>query len=141
MNRMDALEAFQEAFAKCTRRMDSAMAVENLEAWIFRIALNVGRDMRSSAWRRRRRPLAEDESATGDEQGPATTSSPADPLVQVRRALLELRPGEQEVFLLRQDGQMTYDEIAQVLDVPVSTVKSRMQLALVRLRESLPKKG
>jgi RNA polymerase sigma-70 factor (ECF subfamily) len=49
----------------------------------------------------------------------------------------QLRPEEQEVFLLRQNGELTYEEIAETLDVPTGTVKTRMRLALSRLREVL----
>jgi RNA polymerase sigma-70 factor (ECF subfamily) len=55
----------------------------------------------------------------------------------VRRAVAGLRAEEQEVFLLRQNGGMTYDEIARSIDVPLGTVKTRMRLALGRLREAL----
>ena len=54
-----------------------------------------------------------------------------------RRALMDLRPEEQEVFLLRQDGQMTYEEIGRSLQIPVGTVKTRMRLALGKLRKAL----
>ncbi len=41
------------------------------------------------------------------------------------------------MFLLYQYTRLSYDEIAEVLDVPVGTVKSRMNTALTRLRELL----
>ena len=53
------------------------------------------------------------------------------------RTLSELRAEEQEVFLLRQNGEMTYEEIAEALGVPSGTVKTRMRLALSKLREVL----
>jgi RNA polymerase sigma-70 factor (ECF subfamily) len=58
-------------------------------------------------------------------------------LTRLRAAMKELRPEEQEVFLLRQNGELTYEEIAQMLDVPTGTVKTRMRLALTRLRGAL----
>ncbi len=57
-----------------------------------------------------------------------------------RRALMKLRPEEQVVFLLRQDGQMTYEEIGRSLHIPVGTVKTRMRLAVGKLREALTTK-
>jgi len=56
---------------------------------------------------------------------------------RLQRALLELRPQEQEVFLLRQNGQLTYEQIADSINLPVGTVKTRMRLALRKLREAL----
>ena len=41
------------------------------------------------------------------------------------------------MFLLRQNGDMTYEEIAEALGVPTGTVKTRMRRALTKLREAL----
>lgn len=58
-------------------------------------------------------------------------------VVRLRQALKQLRAEEQEVFLLRQNGELTYEEIAELLGVPPGTVKTRMRLALTKLRETL----
>ena len=134
----DARDALQEAFLKCWRRRQSVGEIENLRAWIFRVALNVGRDIRSTAWRRRRKPLPDDEAMIKSENAPPETGLVhQEQVALVRRALLDLRPEEQEVFLLRQNGEMTYEEIARLINIPLGTVKTRMRLALGKLRESL----
>src|SRR6266403_2940786 len=61
-NLEDARDALQEAFIKCWRHQAEVGQVENLKAWIFRVALNAGRDIRATAWRRKRQSLPEDES-------------------------------------------------------------------------------
>jgi RNA polymerase sigma-70 factor (ECF subfamily) len=53
----------------------------------------------------------------------------------LRNAITELREEEQEVFLLRQNGDMTYEEIATSIGIPTGTVKTRMRLALQKLRK------
>jgi RNA polymerase sigma-70 factor (ECF subfamily) len=58
-------------------------------------------------------------------------------LLIVRQAISQLRPEEQEVFLLRQDGQMTYEQIAEAISIPLGTVKTRMRLSLMKLREAM----
>ena len=137
-NTEDARDALQEAFVKCWRRRESVDQIANLRAWIFRIALNVGRDVRSTAWRRRRRSLPEDESILiSHDAQPEAEVSRREQLALVRRALLDLRPEEQEVFLLRQNGHLTYEEIARSIQIPVGTVKTRMRLALGKLRDAL----
>lgn len=134
----DARDTLQEAFVKCWRHRDGLAEIENLRAWIFRVALNAGRDARTTAWRRRRRPLANKEATlTSPDPGPEADARGQEQLAVVRQALLKLRPEEQEVFLLRQNGQMTYQQIAQAVKIPLGTVKTRMRLALAKLREAV----
>ena len=138
-NREDAQDAYQEAFIRCWRHRETVRRVANLKAWIFRIALNLGRDIRSTAWRRRRKPLPEDEAvlAAHPSNQPEVEYSRREKVALVRRELLELRTEEQEVFLLRQNSQMTYDDIARTLGVPVGTVKTRMRSAVRKLRDAI----
>jgi RNA polymerase sigma-70 factor (ECF subfamily) len=134
----DARDAFQETFVKCWRHQERVKEVRNLKAWIFRIALNTGRDMRMTAWRRRKRPMSEDAiNVRSHHKGPMEEAEYDEQLTMVRQAVSELRSEEQEVFLLRQNAQMTYEEIADSLGVPTGTVKTRMRLALTKLRSVL----
>ena len=134
-NAEDARDTLQETFVKCWRHRQGMQEIGNLRAWIFRVAVNAGRDMRKTAWRRRRRPLQnEGETLVAKDRRPEADATRREQLALVRRALSQLRPEEQEVFLLRQNGQMTYDQIAQSIAVPVGTVKTRMRLALSKLR-------
>jgi RNA polymerase sigma-70 factor (ECF subfamily) len=137
-NLEDARDALQNAFIKCWRHQAEVPGVENLKAWIFRVALNAGRDIRETAWRRKRQGLPEDESTLASQQdGPDMIVEHDERLTRLREALQELRPEDQEVFLLRQNGELTYEQIAEMLSVPTGTVKTRMRLALARLREVL----
>jgi len=138
----DARDALQEAFVRCWRQRQGISEVVNLKAWVFRVALNVGRDLRSTAWRKRRKPLPEDESVLGSQDAsPDAEILHREKLALVRRALLDLRAEEQEVFLLRQNGEMTYEEIARLINVPLGTVKTRMRLAVTKLRDALAPAG
>jgi RNA polymerase sigma-70 factor (ECF subfamily) len=137
-NAEDARDALQEAFVKCWQKRQQLEEIENLKAWIFRIALNTGRDMRASAWRRKRQMLeGSGEMIPTIDPGPVDALARVEELSQLRSALAELRPEEQEVFLLRQNGDFTYEQIAASLDVPTGTVKTRMRLALSKLRKAL----
>ena len=137
-NREDARDALQETFVKCWRNRQSLDAVENLKAWIFRVALNTGRDLRSSAWRRRRQPLADGGTMLSAVQtSPASEMEHTEDLHRVRAAIMGLRPEEQEVFLLRQNGDLTYEAIAAAVGIPLGTVKTRMRLAIEKLRVAL----
>ena len=55
-------------------------------------------------------------------------------LDSLRTALLRLRPEEQEVFLLRQNGGLSYEQIAAATTLPLGTVKTRMRSAIQQLR-------
>ena len=137
-NAEDARDALQEAFLKCWRHRADVPNVQNLRAWIFRIALNAGRDVRGTAWRRRRRPLVDGQpNLVSGEEPIGLDTSRREELARLQQALLKLRPQEQEVFLLRQNGQLTYEQIAESTNLPVGTVKTRMRLALRKLREAL----
>ncbi len=137
-NAEDARDALQDAFIKCWKRRDGIAEVENLRAWLFRIALNTGRDMRGTAWRRRRQPLEEGERMLAAATArPDAEAAQNERLLIVRQAIGQLRPEEQEVFLLRQDGQMTYQQIAETISIPLGTVKTRMRLSLRKLREAM----
>jgi RNA polymerase sigma-70 factor (ECF subfamily) len=134
----DARDSLQETFLKCWRHRDDVGQVRNLKAWIFRIALNTGRDVRQTAWRRKRQSLQEDTCMLESSQdGPPVVAEQRERLELVRQALRGLRGEEQEVFLLRQNGGMTYEEIAEAVGIPLGTVKTRMRLALGKLRQAL----
>lgn len=137
-NAEDARDALQETFIKCWRNRDKIDEIQNLKAWVFRVALNTGRDLRQTAWRRHKKSLPEDEATLpSGQQSPEANVEYSEQVLLVRRAVSQLRAEEQEVFLLRQNGQLTYEQIAEELGVPTGTVKTRMRLALIRLRETL----
>jgi RNA polymerase sigma-70 factor, ECF subfamily len=137
-NREDAQDAAQEAFVKCWRTCDSLPDVQNLRAWIFRVGLNAAKDMQRSAWHRRSKPIAGDETMiVGREISPGEHLEEQEDLSRLQSAILELRPDEKEVFLLRQNGGFTYEEIADIRSAPVGTVKTQMRTALQKLRKIL----
>jgi RNA polymerase sigma-70 factor (ECF subfamily) len=134
----DARDALQECFLKCWKHRAELDTIENLKAWVFRIALNTGRDIRTTAWRRRRTPLVGEQNMLATKNpGPHACLEHDEDLSRLRRAVADLRNEEQEVFLLRQNAQMSYEEIAQSIGIPLGTVKTRMRLALEKLRLAL----
>jgi RNA polymerase sigma-70 factor (ECF subfamily) len=137
-NREDARDIAQEAFFRCWRAHASLSEVRNMRAWIFRVSLNAARDLQRSAWRRRVRPLLGDEAMLIDDGvGPEQALEDQEALTRIRLALHDLRPEEKEVFLLRQNGDLTYEQIAEVFNRPVGTVKTQMRTALQKLRQVL----
>src|SRR5579871_3424950 len=136
-NRDDAQDAAQEAFLKCWRNLDDLAKVQNLRAWIFRVGLNTAKDMQRSAWNRRAKPLGEDTMLASRENSPGEIYEDQEQLERLRRAIQDLRAEEKEVFLLRQNGGLTFDQIAEIRGSPVGTVKTQMRSALQKLRKVL----
>src|SRR5829696_8172662 len=137
-NADDAQDAAQEAFLKCWRARASVPDVQNLRAWIFRIGLNAAKDYQRSAWKRKSRPLPDDDLMSPTRDGPPGESlEDRETLARLRDALTRLRPEEREVFVLRQNGELTYEQIAELRGAPVGTVKTQMRAALQKLRKVL----
>jgi RNA polymerase sigma-70 factor (ECF subfamily) len=63
--------------------------------------------------------------------------TPVETTLWVRRALEELEPGEREILMLREYEQLAYEEIAQLLHLPLNTVRSRLFRARAALRQHL----
>lgn len=137
-NLEDARDALQETFIKCWRRREQLGEIDNLKAWVFHIALNTGRDIRATAWRRRRQTLGDDhDMSSPTARDPHGELEHKEELGRLRSAVHQLRLEEQEVFLLRQNAELTYEEIARTTGVPLGTVKTRMRAALGKLRTVL----
>lgn len=119
-----AEDLLHETFLHAARRMERLHQVVSPRAWLFAIARNVA----ITALRRRRVS-----SALPDEL--AAPEAEEDPRrVRVRGALSQLPPGQREALELRLRDELSYEEIAEVLQVPVGTVRSRLHYALQQLR-------
>jgi RNA polymerase sigma-70 factor (ECF subfamily) len=137
-NPSDAHDALQTGFLNCWRARDNMSGVRNVRGWVWRVSVNAGRDLRKYLRRRKARPLH-----TAESSAVCRRASPADNLLKreqrdrLQAALTKLRPAEREVFLLRQDGDLTFEEIARRRGCPVGTAKPLMHTALRKLREAL----
>ncbi len=137
-SRDDAQDAAQDALLKCWKARAGLAEIQNLRAWIFRVGLNTAKDMQRSAWSRRAKPLMGEETMlTGRDAGPGQQLEDKECLDRLRAAILDLRAEEKEVFLLRQNGGFTYEQIAELRHSPVGTVKTQMRSALQKLRKVL----
>ena len=138
-NHEDAQDVAQEVFIKCWRTREGLTDVKNLRAWIFRIGLNAAKDLQRNAWRRKAKFFgdATPPEVVGKALTPGDALENKETLQRLRKALHGLRPEEKEVFLLRQNGDLTYEEIAAMRRTPVGTVKTQMRSALQKLRTIL----
>jgi RNA polymerase sigma-70 factor, ECF subfamily len=92
---------------------------------------------------RRRKPLAD--ASSKQFEAPAAAAHDPDAALWVRRALQELDTVDREVLMLREYEQLTYQEIADLQQIPVNTVRSRLFRARIAMRDALlrgdPKDG
>jgi RNA polymerase sigma-70 factor, ECF subfamily len=141
----DALDLCQETFLKAYRGLGSFKQEARFSSWLYQIALNLCRDR----LRRRRGKTWVSLEALEDSAPPAHASGPsALELVEARDlsravagAVAALPEEQREVVVLKEYQGLTFLEIAEVLGLPMSTVKTRLYRALGLLREQLEQKG
>lgn len=134
-NADDARDALQDGFVRCWKKRDALDEIANLRAWVFRVAYNVGLDLLKSGWRRRRKTVAVEEIEPAARDGePEERALERERLAALRDAIRRLEGKEKDVFLLRQNGALTYEQIAQATGLPLGTVKTAMRRALAKLR-------
>jgi RNA polymerase sigma-70 factor (ECF subfamily) len=131
---VEAEDLLQEVFLQVHRSLDAYDPKRGaFSTWLYRITVNVCLN-----WRRRR-PSTQSLEELADE--PAEDSQPfAEGFAQddcVRRALHKLSRKLRVVVVLRHYLDLSYAEIAQITDLPLGTVKSRLNLALRLLRDDL----
>ena len=137
-NKDDAQDIAQDAFLRCWKKQDSLPDVLNLKAWIFKVAINAAKDLRKSAWKRKTRTMPEEDVMMYKSAvSPLESLQENEMVAQLRTALMDLRPEEKEVFLLRQNAEMTYEQIAETANRPVGTIKTQMRSALQKLKVAL----
>ena len=137
-NKDDAQDIAQDAFLRCWKKQDSLPDVLNLKAWIFKVAINAAKDLRKSAWKRKTRTMPEEDVMMYKSAvSPLELLQENEMVAQLRTALMDLRPEEKEVFLLRQNAEMTYEQIAETANRPVGTIKTQMRSALQKLKVAL----
>ncbi len=131
--REDALDLSQETFLKAYRNLGRLQEIDRFPSWLFRIAHN---EM-VSLYRRKGRMSDEEvpEAVDGGAISFAGSSTyPAELSLAVRRALELLTDEQRETVVLKVYQGFKFHEIAEILDCPVSTIKSRLYGAFEALR-------
>jgi len=144
----DARDLAQEVFLRAWSKLDTFREGARFSTWLYTIALNLTRsELRKRKTRRDIRPISLD-ALGGREEGPAPL--PPDPgegpeetlgrreLYDLALARIDaLEPDSREIVVLRDMQDLAYDEIAEILSVPIGTVRSRLFRAREALRTSL----
>jgi len=149
-NRADAEELAQEAFLKALERIDQFKGFSQFYTWLFRIAANLTISHRRRSGRVKFHSLtASDDSSSSPADvltaglaqrrnpGPEAVAIAADTGQRITEALGELEDEFRAVVVLRDVEDMDYAQIAEVLGVPIGTVKSRLHRARSMLKDKL----
>ncbi len=132
----DAEDALQEVFLQVHRslaRFDPERS--NFTTWLHRITVNHCLNRRR---RNRQAPLPLDDAmlSTLSQHGPSPDER-VDEREALQHALAQLTEKQRTLVILRYYGDLSYAEIAQVLDIPVGTVRSRLSQATKMLRKRM----
>ena len=146
-DRETAEDIVQETFLRAFRKRTEYRAIANFSTWLFTIARNLAK----SELRRRKRwrmfSLERDEETDTGMELPDESARPdkvaesslAD--VQIQQAIASLPDNYKQVILLRDVQGMSYQEISEIVDCPVGTVKSRVNRARLKLQQKLKSEG
>ena len=132
----DIPDALQEVFLVVHKRLVEFEGRAKLTTWLFRICLNITR-ARQKAGRRRKELLDGEfvDLCEGHERDPAQSAIDREGLHLLEHALTKMALEQRAVFVLFELEEMTCQEIADTLDIPLGTVYSRLRLG----RESFQK--
>ena len=141
-NYAEAEDLVQETYLRALQAMGRLRPDSNLKAWLFTILRNIWFNQLRK-WRKRPEAVELDLEGAGPNQAADTAKDPLAVHVgkmeqeQVRAAIQQLSVELREIILLREYEELSYREIATILDCPVGTVMSRLARARSRLRELL----
>jgi len=142
-NAEDAQDVVQEAFLHAYQSLDSFKGDSLFFTWLYRIAVNTAISLK-----RKRRVILSIDGARNGEAGvdpldPSDATQPGHALEQaeqerrVRRALGRLSPEHRAVLIMKDMEGQKYEMMAEVLQVPIGTIRSRLHRARLELRELL----
>jgi RNA polymerase sigma-70 factor (ECF subfamily) len=141
----DVRDLSQETFFKAYRGLGTFKKEARFSSWLYQIALNVCRDRMRRG--RGKSYVSFDELSEGGEAGTESAPSALDLIEardlsrQVAAAVAALPEEQREVVVLKEYQGLTFIEIAAALDVPLSTVKTRLYRGLGQLRQQLVRQG
>jgi RNA polymerase sigma-70 factor, ECF subfamily len=139
----EAKDAAQETFIAAYRNLKNFRGDAKVSSWLHRIAVN-------QCLTTKRRAKTRSESFLDDEDGsedkvfvaplnlsPSKTTEQSERLQVVRQAVFSLPLDLRQVIVMKEFEDMTFQQISDTLDLPLSTVKSRLYTALKQLRMKL----
>jgi len=136
----DARDVVQEAFVQAFVKLETFHRTSAFYTWLYRIAFNV-----AVSHGRKKRPkisVEQTRETTGQEPvdrqaDPSEQAEQEERCRQVREAIAALSEEQRSVVILREIDGCCYETIAEILDLPIGTVRSRLHRARLQLRDQL----
>ena len=141
----DARDATQETFLAAFRNIRSFRGEAKVSSWLHRIAVNQCITRQRRAKVRKESGLEEEEEKHAAsflaplQYSPALVVEGRERAAAVRRAVNSLPLDLRQVIVMKEIEELTFREMADALDIPLSTVKSRLYTALRQLQMRLQK--
>ena len=139
----EARDAAQETFIAAYRNLSNFRGEAKVSSWLHRIAVNQCLTVKRRA-KTRSEDFIDDESGEDEKifvaptnRSPARTTEQIERLTLVRQAVGSLPSDLRQVVVMKEFEEMTFQEISDTLELPLSTVKSRLYTALRQLRMKL----
>jgi RNA polymerase sigma-70 factor (ECF subfamily) len=134
----DVSDAVQEVFVVVYRKLPEFEARSKITTWLFGICMRIASDRRQRAHTRREVPSSDLASLPVEVVESVEALSDRERARELLAAILDGMPEEQRiVFSLFELEGLSGDAIAELLDVPTGTVRSRLRLARATLREAI----
>jgi RNA polymerase sigma-70 factor (ECF subfamily) len=143
----DALDLSQDAFVNAFRHIRRFDSSKSFFPWFYSILKNLCMNHLNRLRRHKEESIDEMAEEEGQIRIPIETVNPEESAVQkdlevrIGQALLRLRPREREIIILQHFQDYSYQEIADLLGIPIGTVMSRLYSARRSLRRELEKMG
>ena len=148
-NEQDAYDLSQDAFLKAYTNLSLFRGDSKFSSWLYKLTTNVCLDFLRKRSRQKTVPLTY-ETDDGEQEylpipdetfSPETEAERRELRSSVRRGLSQLPEGQRQILILREIGQLSYEEIAGQLGLEAGTVKSRIFRARKKLCDILIKDG
>ncbi|PYV01257.1 MAG: hypothetical protein DMG10_18270 [Acidobacteria bacterium] len=143
----DALDISQDAFINAFRHIKRFDSSKSFFPWFYSILKNLCLNHLSRSRRRKEDSIDQMVEEEGQSRIPVETVNPEQGAVQrdievrIGKALQRLRPKEREIIILQHFQDYSYQEIADLLGIPIGTVMSRLYSARRELRRELERMG
>lgn len=139
-NPHDAQDLVQEAFIKVYQQLGKYNQTGSFSSWLYRVAINHCMD----EFRKKRYQIKQgeiDEGKVANHNHPEIIFLKKEKNRQLERLIATLPEDERMIILLRYSNELSYNEISELMDTPLSTVRNKLHRAKKKMRNTVKREG